>query len=92
VLKDWRAGGPGPEPSATDTCNTSRWNRWVHSRRNRSVILGGRWGTSADVVEVWTAQHEQDIGAQMPPDVRRGRFSRPEFAPAPGKNWPYEDR
>jgi hypothetical protein len=52
---------------------------WVHSRRDGSVMLGGRWGTSADIVEMWTAQHEQDVGAQLP--RRRGPILPAQFSP-----------
>ena len=65
---------------------------WVHSRRDRSVILGGRWGTSADVVEVWTAQHEQDIGAQMPPRRALRPILPAQNSPGYQENWPYEDQ
>ena len=34
---------------------------WVHSRRDQSVVLGGRWGTTADIVEMWARHQEQDV-------------------------------
>jgi hypothetical protein len=44
---------------------------WVHSRRDQSVVLGGRWGTTADIVEMWARHQEQEVVAQSPRHARR---------------------
>jgi hypothetical protein len=50
-----------------------RWHDsyWVHRRRDKSVILGGRWGTTADIVEMWARHQEEDVIAQTARHARR---------------------
>jgi hypothetical protein len=51
----------------------TRWHDsyWVHSRRDKSLVLGGRWGTTADIVEMWTRHQEPEVIAQSPKHARR---------------------